>query len=97
MVQPTGYIDPVKPEHVCLLNKSQYGLKQSPIQLYKKFDNFVLGISLIRSQYNNCFYFMHPDIPVYLLLYIDDILIISKSKSKINVKYKLWYERLRTS
>ena len=79
MVQPTGYIDPVKPEHVCLLNKSQYGLKQSPRQWYKKFDSFVLGIGFIRSQYDKCFYFILLDIPVYLLLYVDDILIISKS------------------
>ena len=34
MVQPTGYIDSVKPEHVCLLKKFLNGLKQSPRQWY---------------------------------------------------------------
>ena len=32
MTQPEGYIDPKKPDCVCLLKKSLYGLKQSPRQ-----------------------------------------------------------------
>ena len=74
MVQPSGYIDSDKAEHVCLLKKSLYDLKQSPRQWYKKFDNFVLGIRFIRSQYDNYFYFILPNVPIYLLLYVDDIL-----------------------
>jgi len=84
MVQPIGYINQTYPEHVCLLKKSLYGLKQSPRQWYKKFDSFVLGIGFERSKYDNCFYFILPNIHVYLLLYVDDILIISKSKEKIS-------------
>jgi len=84
MVQSVGYIDSIKPQHVCLLKKSLYGLKQSPRQWYKKFDHYVSKIDFIRSQYDNCFYFTLSDIPVYLLLYVDDILLISKSKSKIS-------------
>ena len=61
-----------------------YGLKQSPRQWYKKFDNFVLGIGFVRSQYDNCFYFILSSDPIYLLLYVDDILLISKSKSNIS-------------
>ena len=84
MVQPIGYINQTYPDHVCLLKKSLYGLKQSPRQWYKKFDSFVLGIGFERSKYDNCFYFILPNIHVYLLLYVDDILIISKSKEKIS-------------
>ena len=84
MVQLIGYINQAHPKHACLLKKSLYGLKQSPRQWYKKFDSFVLGIGFERSKYDNCFYFILFDIHVYLLLYVDDILIISKSKEKIS-------------
>ena len=60
-----------------------YGFKQSPLQWYKKFDNFAIGIGFVRSKYDICFYFMLADTPIYLLLYVDDILLIIKSKPKI--------------
>lgn len=59
------FVDPMHPNYVCLLKKSLYGLKWSPRQWYKKFDMFVMEIDV-----NN--------IPIYLLLYVDVMLIISK-------------------
>ena len=66
------------------IEKISIWLKQSQRQWYKKFDNFVLGIGFIRSQYDNYFYFILSNVPIYLLLYVDDIMLISKSKSKIS-------------
>ena len=43
MAQPDGFIDEVKPDHVCQLKRSLYGLKQSPRmwnQTIDKFDRF---------------------------------------------------------
>lgn len=83
MDQPVGYVDPSYPEHVCLLKKSLYGLKQSPRQWYKKFNDFALKAGFIRSNYDAYFYFIISDEPVYLLLYVDDILLISNLSLKL--------------
>ena len=71
---------------MCLLHKSLYGLKQSPRQWYLKFDLFMVEIGFVRSQYNWCVYFKDQKGVgyVYLLLYVDDMLIVSKEKSEIN-------------
>ena len=85
MRRPEGFTDIGYPDHVFLLKKSLYGLQQSPRQWYKRFDTFVLSIGFSRSQYDSCFYFSSlNDMPVYLLLYVDYMLIASKSVVKIN-------------
>nr|GEX22810.1 retrotransposon protein, putative, Ty1-copia subclass [Tanacetum cinerariifolium] len=70
---------------VCLLNKSLYGLKQSPRQWYKRFDVYMVSNGFSRSSYDSCVYFKEfaPGMYIYLLLYVDDILIACKSKSEI--------------
>ena len=30
MPQPSGFVDPKRPQHVCKLTKALYGLKQAP-------------------------------------------------------------------
>ena len=56
MRQPRGYEEQGKEEHVCKLRRSLYGLKQSPRQWYKRFDEFVLKIGFKRSLYDSCVY-----------------------------------------
>lgn len=92
MRQPKGFIDKEKAEHACLLKKSIYELKQSPRQWNKKFDACMLKMNFTRSQYDTCLYFkdVKSKAPLYVLLYVDDILLISSSKVSINgVKHDL--------
>jgi len=86
MTQPTGFKTTGKEEMVCKLKKSLYGLKQSPRQWYKRFYSFIRGKKYTRSHYDLCVYY--NKLPtreyIYLLLYVDDMLIASRSKSTID-------------
>ena len=92
MKQPEGFEVKGKEDYVCKLNESIYGLKQSPRQWNRRFDEFMADIQFHRSHYDNCVYFKFPSKVefVILLLYVDDILIASNSKSKVEkLKSKL--------
>jgi hypothetical protein len=70
-------------------------LKRVPRQWYKSFDSFMLAHGSSRSNYDHCINLKH--IPngsfVYLLLYVDDMLIASHDKSQIvELKAQLSYE-----
>ena len=82
MRQPPGYEQGNK---VCLLKKSLYGLKQSPRQWYRRFDEYMLSNEFKRSSYDSCVYYRSyaPGEYIYLLLYVDDMLIACKSKAEI--------------
>nr|GEX18642.1 retrotransposon protein, putative, Ty1-copia subclass [Tanacetum cinerariifolium] len=70
---------------VYLLKKSLYGLKQSPRQWYKRFDVYMASNGFSRNNYDSCVYFKEfaQGMCIYLLMYVDDILIACKSKSEI--------------
>ena len=85
MEQPEGFVIPGKEKLVCKLKKSLYGLKQSPRQWYKRFDTFMLSQGFKRSNYDSCVYLKTVNgSTIYLLLYVDDMLIAAKSMSEIN-------------
>ena len=71
---------------VCRLKKSLYGLKQSPRQWYKKFDHFMVEHMHTHSQFDHCVYYRCLDDGsfIYLLLYVDDMLIASKRQVEID-------------
>ncbi|KAG8497793.1 hypothetical protein CXB51_007423 [Gossypium anomalum] len=85
MQQPEGFIVSEKEDYVCLLRKSLYGLKQSPRQWYKRFDSFMASHDFKRSSLDSCVYFKKNSNGsfVYLLLYVDDMLIAVKDKGEI--------------
>jgi len=62
-----------------------YGLKQSSRPLYIRFDTYVLKIEFKRSEYDHCLYCNNgrAGSEVYLLLYVDDMLLASSNKAEI--------------
>ena len=86
MHQPEGFVIEDKEDHVCLLKKSLYGLKQSPRQWYKRFDSVMASFGYSRCQYDCCVYFrkFSNGSFIYLLLYVDDMLIAAKDRNEVN-------------
>lgn len=86
MEQPEGYETPENKGKVCLLKKSLYGLKQAPRQWNKRFDRFMSEEKFVRSAHDQCVYIkvISEKEHVYLLLYVDDMLIAAKDMSEVN-------------
>lgn len=85
MVQLEGFNVAGKEHEICKLHKSLYGLKQYPRQWYKRFDKFMMESKYTRSKYDHCVYLkrLQDGSFVYLLLYVDDMLIASQSLYEI--------------
>ena len=83
MNQPDGFKVARKEKMVCKLEKLLYGLKQSPRQWYKRFDKFMIGKKYTRSKYDHCVYLrkLQDRSYIYVLLYVDDMLIASRSQT----------------
>lgn len=68
--------------HRVKLQKSLYGLKQSPNCWNRKFDTVLKSFSMERSSADDCIYIGHRDQHyIYLALYVDDGIVISEWKS----------------
>ena len=93
MEQLEGFEVKGKEQLVCKLKKSLYGLKQAPRQWYKKFDTFMVDHGYTRAIADHCVYFKrYPDGRfVFLLLYVDDMLIVGPDKSLIDDLKKKMY------
>ena len=85
MTPPEGYESQFKDDEVYLLNKSLYGLKQAPRQWNEKFDKYMAEIGFVRGSYDNCAYTkVLPDgSRIYLLLYVDDMLVAAKNMEAV--------------
>ena len=85
MAQPEGYVCPKHPDHVYLLKKSLYGLKQSLRQWYLRFDEFMVSYGFMRCNFDCCVYYkqIDSDNHIYLLLYANDTLIACKVREEI--------------
>jgi hypothetical protein len=78
--QPTGFANPAKPDLVCRLNKSLYGLKQAPWAWYSRFVMYLTSLGFIEAKSDMSLFILRrgPNM-VYLLLYVDDIILTASS------------------
>ena len=81
--QPKGYSD--RTNKVYKLRKALYGPRESPRAWYKCLDEYLTKIKFKRSNVDYCLYTQRKGVDqIYLLIYVDDLFICSKSKKKIN-------------
>jgi hypothetical protein len=74
--QPTGFADAAKPDAVCLLSRSLYGLRQAPRAWFNRFVTFILTLGFVQSKADpSLFVLRQGQATAYLLLYVDDIIL----------------------
>ncbi|XP_042983281.1 uncharacterized mitochondrial protein AtMg00810-like [Carya illinoinensis] len=85
MEQPPGYVDSRYPSHVCRLRQALYGLKQAPRAWFHRFSTFLLatGFSCNRAD-SSLFVFSKGADLIYLLLYVDDIVVTSNNSALLD-------------
>ena len=84
MEQPPGFENTNLPHHVCQLKKSLYGLKQAPRAWFLKLSNYLLSLGFSASKTDTSLFFQYSNqIAIFLLIYVDDILLISPDSSGI--------------
>jgi hypothetical protein len=75
-IQSTGFFNPAQPDLVSCLNKSLYSLKQAPRAWYDRFASYLLSLGFVKAKSDtSLFIFRWGSEIVYLLLYVDDIVL----------------------
>jgi hypothetical protein len=76
MQQPPGFEDSRYPSHVCKLQRSIYGLKQSPRAWYARLSERLNQLGFVSSKADtSLFIFSQGDVCIYMLVYVDYIVI----------------------
>lgn len=85
MTQPQGFVDSTRPEFVCQLHRSPYGLKQAPRAWFTRLSTFLLSHGFLASKSDpSLFIYRSSTIRIYILIYVDDILVTSNDPSSIS-------------
>ena len=84
MSQPPRFQDKIFPSYVCQLHKSLYGQKQAPREWFKRLSSFFHSLNFQGSSTDTSLFFCyHNNTPIFILIYVDDILLISPSFADI--------------
>ena len=67
-----------------MLNKSLYGLKQSSRSWNSELHAYLVKLGFVQSASDSCIYFRLTNEQCIIAVYVDDLIIASKSIAKIN-------------
>ena len=85
MEQPQGFEDSNFPDHVCFLHKSIYGLKQAPRTWFLRLSQALMELGFTASIVDtSLFTFHHSTVCVFVLIYVDDIIVTSNADTAID-------------
>jgi hypothetical protein len=86
MKQPPGFEDPGQPNHLCKLKKALYGLKLALRAWHSRLSTKLqkLGFTASRAD-TSLFIYRTKNTTVYMLVYIDDIIIASSCEKVTSV------------
>jgi hypothetical protein len=85
MRQPPGYEDKNMPSYVCKLDKALYGLKQAPRAQYSWLSEELYDFGFKSSKADTSLFYFHQDnITMFMLVYVDDIIIASSNQKATN-------------
>ena len=85
MMQPEGFVDPKDAGKVCKLQRSIYGLKQASRSWNLRFDEVIKEFGFVQTYGEACIYKkVSGSSIVFLVLYVDDILIIGNDIELLN-------------
>ncbi|GJY24320.1 ribonuclease H-like domain-containing protein [Tanacetum coccineum] len=80
MHQPPGFVNPNKPNYICHLQRSLYGLRQASCAWFKHFASYATRINFQHSKTDSSLFVFHRGSDIaYLLLYMDDIILTTSS------------------
>jgi histone deacetylase 1/2 len=85
MKQPPGFENPQTPHFICKLDKALYGLKQAPRAWFARLSNKLHDLGFVPSKGDtSLFLYNKSGIIIYVLIYVDDIIVTSSSDKAIS-------------
>ena len=76
-----------------MLKKALYGLKQAPRAWYERIDNYLMKLGFTRSEADPNLYFkVEKDMPLILVLYVDDLFLTGPNALIYQWKWALDFE-----
>jgi hypothetical protein len=84
MEQPQGFVHQGGKHLVCQLQKSLYGLKQSPRAWNQKLDAFLKSIQFMKNEADLSLYVAQVrDVKFFIVVYVDDLILVCNDQNKL--------------